>query len=187
MDTLLTTVHGSRLYGLHHDNSDYDTYSVLHSSNKKYVEQALDGKADDFRVSLDKFLDMCRLGVPQALEALFSPYAEMDARYEALFGGFRVGHTETAMRYRRTVRNFGFMFDVDEEVSGPHPSFKRRRHAYRLTFNLSECLRYGRFNPVLSQDEREFVTYAAGLDFPEHYTLLENCLGDALLAKPVRF
>lgn len=182
MTTLLKTVHGSRLYGLHHADSDYDTYEVLFHSNKNYAKQTLKGKGDDFYVSFSKFMSMCSQGVPQALEAMFSPYAEMMEEYTPFFKSFRLGRTETSMRYRRTVRNFAFTLGKDGEVLGLQP-FKRRRLALRLCLNLSEGLREGRFNPVLSEEQKLFLEKAMTAEDEEYTETLFDSLDQALMGR----
>jgi predicted nucleotidyltransferase len=104
---LFKTVHGSHLYGLAHENSDNDTYTVLDKvKNRKarYAKQRISGEDDSMVVDFGTWLDMCRSGVPQACEAMFStqPLVDTIAEFRA---GYRIG-TGALERYLRTITNF---------------------------------------------------------------------------------
>lgn len=177
---VLTTVHGSRLYGLNHAQSDEDTYTVFTGVRKNYANQTMVGKADDFQVSLDKFLRMCQDGVPQALEAMFSPFAQMSPAYEPFFRSYQMGATESLMRYRRTVRNFGSV-ELEDGTFQARDDFKRRRHSLRLCFGLSDGLRYGRFNPHLTPQQIAMLNERAALEGDAFLETMENMLGAAMI------
>lgn len=142
MTTLLETVHGSHLYRLAHEGSDVDTYRVIdgfRGARPNRVRHTVDREAgtDVTVVGLSTFMHLCEEGVPQALEAMFSPVAVVD-RMAELRSAYRVGWT-TRRTYMRTAKNF---INGDTE--------KKQRHACRLLLNLDVALRYGRFDPVLS-------------------------------------
>lgn len=178
-ETILQTVHGSHLYGLAHPGSDLDTYRVVLGGNKKYARQTKRGDDDCMVISLDRFLAQVAVGVPQALEALFSPFAQINMDWAPFLLGLRPGLIKTQMRYRRTIINFGFHRGgrtgsaaerIDER--------KLRRHAVRLTLNLGTFLERGVFNPALSTDQRDVVVEMA--DAPDFETELTSALESAL-------
>lgn len=177
--TLLTTVHGSRLYGLNHAASDEDTYTVFLGGSKKFAKQSLSGKDDEFRVNLHKFLQMCDAGVPQALEAMFSPFAEMHPSYRPFFQSYQMGAAPAQDRYFRTVYSFGTE-KMEDGTLRARDDFKRKRHALRLTYNLSDGLRYGRFNPHLSDERIRNLNAAAEQEGPEYLNTLEDMLFAAM-------
>lgn len=131
---LLRTVHGSQLYGTAHAGSDIDIYEVHdYCDNRQVITKNL----DITRVSLSKFLLLCDKGVPQALEAMFSPLATTDvlADYRR---AYRPNIPNARETYARTIKNFAL---------SDKP--KAQRHARRLARNLSDLERYGRFNPMV--------------------------------------
>jgi len=161
MSILLRTVHGSHLYNLNHDNSDTDYYEVY--SGKGRAKQTIVGDIDTLRISYDSFMFQCRKGVPQALEALYSPVKEID-EIPFITDSFNPISTEVYKTYVRTIRNFW-----------KEGSLKRKRHAVRLCINLSCIMRYGRFNPSLTQIEKIFVVAYGDVDEEECPAL--NMLG----------
>lgn len=153
---LLKTIHGSHLYGLAHADSDQDWYTVVsrekRGARKKYAKHNITGDQDVMKVDLSTFRHFCDEGVPQALEALFSPVPEVD-----LLTDFRNSYTvnlPAAVRtYRRTMRNF----------ASDDSTFKKRRHACRLAINLGTIMKYGRFNPTMTEGEVAEATHFAML------------------------
>lgn len=156
-ETLFKTVHGSRLYGLAHAGSDEDFYTVVtktpvdtrfgRQTRARYAKQTINDGEDSMVVDFGTWVEMCRSGVPQALEAMFSDMAIED-RIADFRRGFRVG-TEVYERYYRTIKSFALAED---------DTFKKRRHALRLAFNLRDIGRYGRFNPTLDPDTARYIT-----------------------------
>lgn len=136
---ILETIHGSRLYGLDHAGSDLDVFKVV-AHRRKALVSCRDGL--DYReFSLHKFLEYVYNGSHQSCEALFSPVAYVHPYYKAMFRGMRVTGAAAFSAYRRTIKAFAF---GDE---------KKRRHAVRLGFNLSDLRAYGRFNPQLTPEQ----------------------------------
>lgn len=138
-DVILETVHGSRLYGLAHEQSDYDIYRVV-AGSRKPSQHIADG-VDVLTLPFDRFWNQCAKGVPQALEAMFSAQATVDAR-PWLRSAYRAAGPVVASTYVRTVKSFW--------LSG---STKRRRHAARLALNLEQLMRTGRFDPTLTEKQ----------------------------------
>lgn len=154
MNILFKTVHGSRLYGLSHDDSDYDYYTVVDRVVKRkasYSTQTIGDGVDSVVVDFGTWVNLCTKGVPQALEAMFSSKAEVD-KISHLRAGFRVGSDQVYDRYTRTIKSFAMQDD-----------FKHKRHSLRLALNLRDIRQYGRFNPTLSPVDVEMINSIATL------------------------
>lgn len=161
------TLHGSRLYGLAHANSDTDMYTVLMSSGtggRSRNTHQVNGDDDQAKVSMGSFLAQCEKGVPQALEAMFSRIAE-PSMFDAFRAGYRADTAKMATTYRRTIRNMA-----------AHEDFKRRRHAVRLILNLNEALTTGkgRFNPTLTEAQKQTASDAAALPTRDYLLTLRG-------------
>lgn len=147
MDTLLETIHGSRLYGLNHATSDQDYYKVVTSSEgarrKGKSFSVTDG--DLFVVTLSRFVEQASEGVHQALEAMYSPFAPASP-----LDAFRTRFQPDMMSARR---------NYSSAINGAlkQDTLKRRKHAVRLTLNLMTLLEHGRFNPHLNDRQIELV------------------------------
>jgi predicted nucleotidyltransferase len=167
---LFKTVHGSRLYGLAHADSDDDFYTVVskdqtdnrwgRQTKARYAKQKISGNEDSMVVDFGTWVEMCKNGVPQALEAMFSDMALEDNIAE-FRRSFRAGPTAWE-RYYRTIKSFALAED---------DSIKKRRHALRLALNLSEMARTGRFNPTLSAEDARYVTNMATKSHDDVYGL----------------
>ena len=140
----MSTPHGSRLYNLAHANSDNDTFEVWLG---RRTRQSIQGADDVLRVSYDDFLKGVAKGVPQFLEALYSPYKTVD-RLDHL--NLHPSYWTTVNTYLRTIKSFW-----RDDPTDPR-DFKLRRHSARLALNLQEFMEKGRFNPVLDAPGREW-------------------------------
>lgn len=138
-------MHGSRLYGLDHANSDEDYYVVTeYGPAKQKVTQEADGTtADFFVIGLDSFLQKVEKGTHQAIEALHSDIAKYKPEWETYFRNMRTYSPLIEETYDRTIRHL---------AAGD--TFKKRRHAIRLMFNLIDLRRYGTFNPYMFLGQR---------------------------------
>lgn len=158
METLLLCKTGSRLYGLSHEGSDHDTYRVVSTLNgrrKNKTKHVIAGDQDDFTVDLKTFMYHAHTAQPQALEAMFSPVTEEDS-LTGYRHGFRVSLPVLHESYRERI--------VVESRNG----VKQRRHALRWAINFREAVNNdGRFNPVLSEADAQFVKDMA--DDAENY------------------
>lgn len=131
---VLHTIHGSRLYGTHHENSDWDWYTVVPGKVKPH-QTIVNGK-DSVVIGLDPFLSLCGKGVPQALEALWSPVASVDPLYASLLRSFRPSRGAVVV-HRRTA------------LSQAHGDHKRRRHALRIAHNTLQLWEHGNYDPTV--------------------------------------
>lgn len=143
MTTILSTVAGSHLYGLNHATSDYDTYEVVLTGCTK---QAVVGRFDLTAVTLRDYLKQVEKGVPQALEALFSPVKQVEPEWAAYFEALRPDYYSTLTTYQRTIRNF---------LEGG--TVKKWKHAVRMSFNLRDFRAEGVFNPRLDRRQKAVV------------------------------
>ena len=143
MTPILSTVSGSHLYGLNHATSDYDPYEVVLTGCTK---QAVVGRFDLTTVTLRDYLKQVEEGVPQALEALFSPVKVVEPEWAAYFEALRPDYYSTLTTYQRTTRNF---------LEGG--TVKRWRHAVRMSFNLRDFRAEGVFNPRLDAGRKAVV------------------------------
>lgn len=149
MTVIFSTIHGSRLYGLDHADSDYDTYTVVTNDHKfdtdadlrlgQHVRSFADAPdKDDVVVTLNTFMKRVNKGSHQACEALFSQekvLGEGWVTWGPLLNAVRVTSPDAFHAYERTIRKFAF------------GDFKRRRHAIRLATDLHYLRETGTFNP----------------------------------------
>jgi hypothetical protein len=161
---LFRTIHGSRLYGMGHEKSDYDWYTVVSKVNNnraKYSTHKIVGSQDSVVVDFGTWIRYCEMGVPQALEAMFSTIPEHD-EIQAFREGFVAG-TETHARYLRTISSFVAQQD-----------YKKKRHALRLALNFVDLAATGRFNPTLSEDQIAFISEVAHRDTDKVYAVARS-------------
>lgn len=183
--TIFHTIHGSHLYGLAHAKSDTDYYEIYIGGNKKNARQTINASNDDvLKMNLWRFLFNVHEGSPQALEALFSPYAEIASEYRAYFEGLNTSPDLARARYRRTIRNFAFNHGGRSasrtQRDSSNDRYKLARHSLRLTLNLNELMRYGRFNPNLSAQHANMITELAYDHTKDSFeNTLETMLSDA--------
>lgn len=150
-ETLISTPIGSRLYGLAHADSDYDLYQVFADTSgglKKHhnARQTIVGKNDVIRISWSTFLNHASQGYPQALEAMFSPLAEVSPQIMAYRAHFHASLTLMTRTYHKTIISFA------------HGPLKQRIYALRLSHNLRQSQENGgRFNPVLEPHIAEAI------------------------------
>lgn len=169
-EVIFTTIHGSHLYGLNTPFSDVDTFTVTTSDSR--ARQKVTPDRDSVTIGWDAFLRYAFSGSHQSVEALFSPYKEWHSHHELrhYLDGMRVTGGDALAKYRRTIKSFAYSDDM-----------KKRRHACRLWLNM-QGLRYeGRFNPVMTPDEKLWASnLAADFGRDELYEIL--CEGESVLA-----
>lgn len=137
---IFQTVHGSHLYGFAHEGSDLDLYRV-YEGDGDHLSQKVSGNVDLVVGDLGAFLKRAQSGSHQSVEALFSQKKEwgegMEEKWAQYFSGLRITGPEVLDKYRRTIKKLCF---------GDH---KRRRHAVRLYYGLSDLQLSGTTNPTL--------------------------------------
>lgn len=151
---IFSTIHGSHLYGLSHADSDTDYYFVYEGTGKD-LKQSVDGKIDTVRGDLPAFLTRALSGSHQSLEALFSHQKVYEPGMREKWGPFieslLVTGSEVFAKYERTIKKFCY------------GGFKRRRHAVRLSFNLTDLRESGRFDPEMSLTQVRYADKMAGM------------------------
>lgn len=181
--TVLHTVHGSHLYGLNHAGSDLDTYQVFISDDKRQLEQQIDGDDDVTRIHLEQFLQQVERGVPQALEALFSPLAVHRPGWEAFFADLRPNYHKARATYRRTALNFAFHHGKRTGAALQRAKtterIKLRRHALRLALNLHDLMTTGTFNPRLDPVTATIIKDMATADQASFEAIAHRAISNA--------
>lgn len=173
---LFKTVHGSRLYGLNHADSDEDFYTVVDKVKTKrarWAKQTIVGDEDTMMIDFGTWLLQCIDGVPQALEAMFSQMPLVD-ELGHFREGFRVS-TGAQERYLRTITSFTMTQDP-----------KRKRHGLRLALNMYDYQRAGRFNPTLTPNEVDWATENAKKDCDSVYATAMSIALDRLPPRLLR-
>lgn len=137
---------------MNHEDSDEDYYVVTeHGPAKQKIYTTEDGKtADFFVIGLDSFLQKIEKGTHQALEALHSQEAQYKCGWKNYFQGMRTYSPLIEETYDRTIRHL---------AAGD--TFKKRRHAVRLMFNLIDLREFGKFNPRLTEVQTIVVEHMA--------------------------
>jgi predicted nucleotidyltransferase len=153
-DTVLfKTLHGSRLYGLHHEESDDDYYAITPTAYTKRhlnAKHKIDGVNDTVTVDFRTFVAMVHEGAPQALEAMFSKKAE-SPYFEDYRKNWFASDPRVVAKYIQTIHRFSM-----EEKESPK-ALKYHRHALRLSLNLEELVYTGRFDPTLNESNVRLV------------------------------
>jgi len=161
---LFKTPSGSRLYGLGHEDSDYDYYAVVDRVKKKKAKFSVHlivGAVDTTTVDFGTWVNQCQAGVPLALEAMFSQQAIVDEISD--FRNSFVAGTDYS-KYLGVMKAMRYEHE---------DSFKHKRHILRLALNMKGLRERGRFNPTLNRVEIELINSLAKLP-------MENVYNDAL-------
>jgi predicted nucleotidyltransferase len=172
---LVTVKHGSHLYGLARPDSDIDLYTIYDFLNKNWrprrqVKQHIENETDQVKISLDKYIEQLKKGVPQAVEVLFARpehWLDHDANWQEIAGSLEqhLVITDVLETYKRTVMNF-FLED----------NFKKNRHGFRLLLNADELKRTNQFNPTLSQYQIDIVNELAEKGWKERQEKYKDML-----------
>lgn len=158
---LFRTIHGSRLYGLNHADSDYDYWEV--HSNKpgdnpaKQIKQTIKDGLDTVQMNLSTFMLYANRSSHQVLDCMFSQYAEVDM-LGALRANYWLNTGTFVPLYRRTIPKFS-MREIEQGYDAKFV-LKSKRHAVRMCYQLEDGLKYGKFNPTLSEERRRFLFQA---------------------------
>ena len=134
MTLLLRMVAGSRLYGTARPDSDYDWYEI-HDQGKPFHQVSETG--DITRWPLSMFMRVADKGGHNALDLMFAPrgWPEVDLLADLRLSYF-ANPANCAHRFPKTVES---MLARGDE--------KGKMHAQRLSENLEDILKTGRYNP----------------------------------------
>lgn len=148
---------GSRLYGTHHAESDYDyvmiyTDSSLTGHNKhKNMKQKLQGDDDVQRRSLDSFIISCNKGSANDLDVLYSSQWEYgDPKYAPLLKSIRPDYSQARGRFLAFMETYADSTDT-----------KSTRHLFRVSLNGRKLLTHGRYNPTHTPQELKYLNAMA--------------------------
>ena len=157
MELLLSTIHGSRLYGMAKPDSDYDWFEI-YGFQKGRAKQRIAGSDDRTKAPYDRFMRYCEKGVPQYLEAMFSDMADYDNMPFDRKQYYHPGMINVRDTYFRTIKSFWLSGTENNDL-------KRKRHAMRLTLNLREMHGdgNGRFNPTMTPAQIDWIDRHARL------------------------
>ena len=154
---LLLTPTGSRLYGLHNKDSDYDYWAVVLEGNKGFHKVV--GEEDVAVIPLSLFQKMLNDGVPQAMEALFSTQAEFPPpAWEQYMRRLRPNLWAARRKLLKPQHT------EKKKMAGEPLTAKEFRkgkmHKTRLALQWVNMSENGYFNPTLTGEQLELVLYA---------------------------
>lgn len=147
---IFETMHGSRLYGLHSPDSDWDVFQVVRTGHKtrQFKTETARERYDIVQVPLDIFLRGIDSGIPQHIEALFSRRKYWhDELYRPMIDNLRPNIPNAHITFARTIKKFKLS-------NNP----KKVKAALRLELQLEALLRDGYFNPELTKDQKRQLT-----------------------------
>lgn len=179
----LRTCHGSNLYGLVHADSDEDVYVVADIPMTRPVQKT-DGFDDQTIIPLDAFYAACWDGEPKALEALWSPSAELSPVLTEFARSFKASGYKAELHVRSRISRYRRTY-LTTEAPESFKAFKFRRHSLRLAIQLRSINDCGRFNPVLNRNSRDLINrLAADYTDPEAFdTLMDAWMSWATAAR----
>ena len=140
---ILRTIHGSHLYGTNHAGSDVDWYEIWLTGKNN---QAVVNGVDTTKVNLETFVRLIDKGVPQAIEALFSPYSVYNVEWRPFLSALQPNVANARHTYRRTIKS-QFLAGTPKKI----------KHAIRLSWNIMELETSGWYNPRLDQEHLDML------------------------------
>lgn len=159
---LIQSIHGSRLYGLHHEGSDYDYWSVYANTPKakaRNIKQKLAGDQDNVEMDLSTMVEYADRSSHQVLELVFSEKKTV-CLIEDWCNNFVVNLPTMRDLYFRTIENFWLKAWANEGSLRT----KTFRHCVRMAINLEEAQRLGRFNPTLPEGTVEAMKSSSDVE-----------------------
>ena len=147
---LVQSIHGSRLYNLNHEHSDYDYWKVETNKPKVKSRQITHKVKDGLDVTcmdLSTFSKYADSSSHQVLELMFSAKKSV-CLIKEYCDNFYVNPVTFRELYWRTIKAFNHGRQRDKN------EIKTVRHTVRMALNLEEGLKYGRFNPTLDDSVR---------------------------------
>lgn len=174
---------GSRLYGIHNEDSDYDYRSVVFRRDDfvdpfRSKEWATDGE-EKSSWSLAKFARLLVVGNPNVLDLVYNPPLEETPFIAGLVSSARpfaiTNKTiDSYIGYLRSQQSRAFRSQRGTR-GNPTYDMKYLSHAFRLHFSLVGILATGGYH-YLSEDERSFIRHvrAGGLPGEEVVGILNE-------------
>lgn len=143
-----TTIHGSRLYGLNHENSDYDNMFVYMDDRKAVHYKA--GDIDNIHVGIFDLVNKAIGGSHQYIEGVFSQQKKWeDETYRPFIENLVIPGAAVREKFERTIKKLSF------------EDLKLRRHAVRLSLGLAQLTDTGKMNPTLTDSQVFYVNTMA--------------------------
>ena len=149
-EIVFTTVHGSRLYGLNHAQSDEDNMIVYEGKREPLHKHT--GKLDVIHVGLPNLLELTYKGSLQFMEGSFSHQKVwVDTSWRPMFDSLRVPVTAVRDQYFHRIEAF---IKIDTQ--------KARQHAVRLGLTLRDLrINDGWYDPTLTHEQKVLVQTTA--------------------------
>lgn len=148
---------GSRLYGTHHSESDYDYVMVYTNNSKghgkhKNKSQLFAGDDDVQRLSLGGFLAALDKGSPNTVEMLNARVRGwgQNQSYKQFLDALRPNYGKAYLGMREEMKNY-----VRREKPGDEE--KSTRHLFRIALNGAKLAKTGAFNPTHSPRELDYL------------------------------
>lgn len=151
------TLAGSRLYGYHNENSDYDYRGVFLAPKQELLgliggtdTQVYTKEKDVVNYELRRFCHLALKGNPNILEILFScMQTECKLHYWQPF--YENRHAFLSQQIRNPYK--GFLLSEIKKLEKDYKP-KAAANAWRLAVQCGEILENGDFNPTLSAENR---------------------------------
>jgi predicted nucleotidyltransferase len=164
---ILKTLVGSRLHGLHNDNSDYDwrgifkepVINILSPFKKQRSNSWIEGKEDDTSYELIHFCKLAASCNPTVLEVLWSSqikYKDLEGIGDYLIDN-RLKFLDTEKIY---LSHLGYAENQIKKMDlyNPHDRTPKAIVAYiRVMRQGTSLLKTLDFNPVYEYDDRDFI------------------------------
>lgn len=170
-----------------------DIYVPFQAAKKIKSKQKIADGDDLMSITLTDFMVKAHEGVPQALEAMFSEHSTAKGPLDPFRRSYYLDTANFTKTYRRTCLNFARLGLEDEKaiaILTPEPTDadmqrsrtreslrkekprrverngmeKYRRHALRLMFNYEEGIERGRFQPTMTEAQKEYIYTNMELD-----------------------
>lgn len=180
-DPIFRSLRGSRLYGLHCEDSDYDWFEVYADSRRTRQRQYIndDGiEVDVIRMGLGNFLRLVdETKMPNAIEVLANPNADIAHNWQPFFHNLRTPPVRSALRFIHVAR--GIMIQHANNLSSKH-----KLHVARLISQANDLIYHGVFNPRLTPERSLIVRNMSqlnNLDFfasIQQFSVVDLALGE---------
>lgn len=170
---------GSRLYGYHRPDSDYDYRGVflypqnvvlgltIEPDTRTYTTGVGRGVIDEQLHELKKFCRLALKGNPGMLEMLFTPREYWIAQTAAWEKIYAVRH---AFLSQQIIKPYsGFMLSEVKHLRQSPADDKKRRNLIRLAMQVRTICQFGDFTPVLTSTDLGILTESNTLEIAEYF------------------
>lgn len=169
---------GSRLYGTHHDGSDYDYIMVYTNSQakghqkSKNMKHVIDEDEDVQKLSMVGLMRSLDNGSPNAIEMINSRVKmwEKDKKYKPFMDALKPNYTKAWRGQREQIKSYSDSKSEDRVE-------KDTRHVFRVALNGAKMNTTGTYNPTHSPRELDYLEHMVNKhkhDSPEKKVELAN-------------